>query len=485
MKKKTVRIVCALLLAALIPLSLITADLLLPDYYSESYYAALSSMVRRLDSAPGNRLIVLGNSDVAFGLDGALLEEMLAEKGLSYTVCPFGLYGAVGMSAMLSLSQGALKKGDVVVLVCEPVSDALSAYFGASAFWKCAESSRWLLPRVGEQQRSALWGNYLSYLQEKMAIASSGEAPRPSGVYAKAAFDGRCDLTYPRPGNALPLGYDTSSPVDLREARVSADFAAQIKAYCEEAKKAGAKVCVSFSPVNALAVLDSSPEAVKAFFDEINRAFPCPVISDPNRYILASGRFYDTNFHLNTAGARLRTCLLAEELLPYLGCYSPVAYERPAMPPSAAALPQEGEDDGSFLFAATPDGRGWLICGVSEAGQKKESLSVPAFHEGLPVAGFADGALKNAGSMAELRLPASIEDLPDGVFRDCASLRRVVFSHREAPCRVHPDTFQGTANLRVFVPDTDYVLYRDGVGCEANPWAEHLDRVFRYSLQDE
>ena len=171
--------------------------------------------------------------------------------------------------------------------------------------------------------------------------------------------------------------------------------------------------------------------------------------------------------------------------MPYLGCYSPVAYERPAIPPSAAALPQEGEDDGSFLFAATPDGRGWLICGVSEAGQKKESLSVPAFHEGLPVAGFADGALKNAGSMAELRLPASIEDLPDGVFRDCASLRRVVFSHREAPCRVHPDTFQGTANLRVFVPDTDYVLYRDGVGCEANPWAEHLDRVFRYSLQDE
>ena len=39
-------------------------------------------------------------------------------------------------------------------------------------------------------------------------------------------------------------------------------------------------------------------------------------------------------------------------------------------------------------------------------------------------------------------------------------------------------------NLRVFVPDTDYVLYRDGVGCEANPWAEHLDRVFRYSLQN-
>ena len=31
-----------------------------------------------------------------------------------------------------------------------------------------------------------------------------------------------------------------------------------------------------------------------------------------------------------------------------------------------------------------------------------------------------------------------LEDLPDGVFRDCASLRRVVFSHREASVQRRP-----------------------------------------------
>ena len=134
MKKKTVRIVCALLLAALIPLSLITADLLLPDYYSESYYAALSSMVRRLDSASGNRLIVLGNSDVAFGLDGALLEEMLAEKGLSYTVCPFGLYGAVGMSA---ISERARISSETI----EPERDAPAKSSSSSSASSSASSS--------------------------------------------------------------------------------------------------------------------------------------------------------------------------------------------------------------------------------------------------------------------------------------------------------------------------------------------------------
>ena len=480
MKKKTVRIVCALLLAALIPLSLITADLLLPDYYSESYYAALSSMVRRLDSAPVNRLIVLGNSDVAFGLDGALLEEMLAEKGLSYTVCPFGLYGAVGMSAMLSLSQGALKKGDVVVLVCEPVSDALSAYFGASAFWKCAESSRWLLPRVGEQQRSALWGNYLSYLQEKMAIASSGEAPRPSGVYAKAAFDGRCDLTYPRPGNALPLGYDTSSPVDLREARVSADFAAQIKAYCEEAKKAGAKVCVSFSPVNALAVLDSSPEAVKAFFDEINRAFPCPVISDPRRYVLDSAWFYDSNFHLNSAGAQIRTVLLAEDILAQLGCCEAVDYPLPTIPASAYQAAETAGDAADFVLEPFAAGAGWQVTGLRPEAKEKSELALPASFEGKPVVGFTAGAFAGADQLEELRLPGSIETIPDNAFVGCPSLKRLMLLHENAPCGVSEHSFAGEETLRVYVPAAAYPMYRDGFGCEANPWTVFLDRVYPY-----
>lgn len=64
----------------------------------------------------GNRLILIGGSSVAFGVDTALLESLLREHGLDYTVCPFGYYAAIGTSAMLSLAQGELRAGDVVVL---------------------------------------------------------------------------------------------------------------------------------------------------------------------------------------------------------------------------------------------------------------------------------------------------------------------------------------------------------------------------------
>ena len=82
----------------------------------QPYYAQLPELYRRLTDSPGKRLILVGGSNVAFGVDTGLLERTLAQYGYEYTVCPFGLYAAVGAGAMLELSQGQLREGDVVVL---------------------------------------------------------------------------------------------------------------------------------------------------------------------------------------------------------------------------------------------------------------------------------------------------------------------------------------------------------------------------------
>lgn len=63
--------------------------------------AQLPALYRRLRDSPGKRLILVGGSNVSFGVDTGLLERTLAQYGYEYTVCPFGLYAAVGASAML------------------------------------------------------------------------------------------------------------------------------------------------------------------------------------------------------------------------------------------------------------------------------------------------------------------------------------------------------------------------------------------------
>lgn len=480
-KKKLSKLLTGALLVLLLPAALLLSGAALPGYYGESYYAELGEMYRRLETAEGKRLIVVGNSDVAFGLDGALLEGLLKEEGFDYTVCPFGLYAAVGTSAMLSLSQDELREGDLVVLVCEPVSEAMSSYFGATAFWKCAEGAPRLLSAVGSGRRAALAGAYVPYLQERFRILLDGTPPVPQGAYAKAAFDERCDMVYPRPGNIMPLGYDVSSPIDFLSAAPEEAFAQQVAGYCAAAEQRGAAVVASFSPVNASAVADLSSTAVNAYFTAVNESLPCLVISDPNDYILESGWFYDTNLHLNSAGAVVRTCALAQDILAYLGCYRPVERPLPDMPPSAAAPAEAEEGDNSLLtFTPVGDGAGWLVSGLTAEAAGRESLTVGSVWEGRPVVGLTPDALRGAAALTELHIPASVAALPDGLLSACPNLERLVFSHRETPCAVGAGLFDRAENARVFVPYGDYPMYRDGAGCETNPWTVHLDRIVKY-----
>ena len=404
MKKYAFRWIIALLLASIIPLSLLAVGLSLPTCYADTYYAELPAMYWRLRQTQGRKLVIVGGSNVAFGLDVTYLEQLLAEQGFGYTVCSFGLYAAVGMPPMLDLSLETLSEGDVVILAMEPTSETMSAYFGATAFWKCAEEDPRMLFSLQADRKSAMAGSYLQYLQDRIKLVRSDEIPHPTDVYSKASFDENCSMVYDRPGNILALGYDTSTPVDFGSVEISGEFAALVNDYCQSARAKGASVYLSFSPVNRSAVSDM--ESIGVFFEQCRTAFDCTVISDPNRYVMDSGWFYDNNFHLNTAGARLRSFLLAEDIahLKGAGEYElalrlmdrRLAGELPAMPePVRATAETENGDTDSFTFALDVENGVYLVSGLSEAGRQEKVLTIPGSIDGVPVVGFSGAVLES------------------------------------------------------------------------------------------
>lgn len=478
--KKVSKFIVTILLLLLIPGSLLAAECQLPHFYGESYYAQLSPMVQRLTEASGQKLILVGGSSVAFGTDTDLLDETLAHYGYDYTVCPMGLYAAVGSSAMLELTQRALQPGDIVILAVEPTKETMSTYFGATAFWKCAENDPGLLLTLSSEKRAALAGSYIPYLQERWHIFESGVYPKAEGVYTRSAFSQSCNMVYPREGNTMVLGFDPSSPIDLSTLSFDEDFVRQVNDFCAEAQQKGASVYWSFSPMNRSAVTDASQLVLEDFFARCNQCFLCPIISDPTRYILDSGWFYDSNFHLNSAGAVLRTQMLAADILTALGCCQALSFDVPEMPASIAAPLKEQAGDDGFLFTPVDNGDGWLVSGLNETGLQAATLTVPSTHDGLPVVGFAEGALAKATQLEELRLPPSILFLPEGVFRGSASLSRLILEHTDIPCAIDAHTLDDVPQVHIFVPKQAYSLYRDGYGCQQNLWAAYLDRIFTY-----
>ena len=171
-----------------------------------------------------------------------------------------------------------------------------------------------MLLKMQGAKASALVGNYVPYLQERISIYITGKVPVVEGVYARSSFDDRCDLIYPRPGNIMSVGYDTAAPIDLGQLTVAPDFAEQVNEYCAKARAKGASVIMSFSPMNRSAMKNHSEEAVRSYFDLCNQTFDCPIISNPNDYILPSGWFYDNNFHLLSASARENTALWIRDI---------------------------------------------------------------------------------------------------------------------------------------------------------------------------
>ena len=480
MRNKWIRAAVFLALLLLLPTLLLIAGASLPDIYGESYYAELAPMTKRLDEAEGKKIVIVGGSNVAFGLDVALLEELLAEKGYDYTVCPYGLYAAVGCSAMLSLSENALEEGDLVVLAIEPTDETFSTYFGATAFLKCTEDAPALLTRLNAAQRRSALGNYVSYLQERYAVVRSGDLPKAEGVYSRAAFGENCNLDYDRPGNIMALGFDGTEPVDLANLQISESFVEQVNDYCSAAERKGAQVLLSFSPMNRSALADDSRETLNGFFALCNETFTCPAISDPGRYVLDSAWFYDSNFHLNSVGATVRTVLLAEDLLAWLGCTGAVDYPLPEAPDSAYSLPEDVGDTEDFLYEPLAYDAGWTVVGLTEQGRTKTVLELPSVYEDKPVTAFAAGAFDEAKDLEELRLPETIETIPNLAFLDCPWIQRLVLLHEEEPCGVNDYSFEGADALKVFVPAEAWPMYRDGYGCETNPWTPFLDRVYTY-----
>lgn len=480
MKKKILTVLLVLGLVLFLPLSLLTAELAIPKMYGGTYYAELSKMVSRMKNAEGKRLILIGGSSVAFGINTQLLEDTLTQYGYDYTVCPMGLYAAVGTSAMLDLTEPELTAGDLVVLAMEPTSETMSEYFGASAYWKCTESDPSLLLLSDSAKRAALVGAYPGYLQERWSIRNSGDYPEANDVYALSSFDEQCNMVYDRARNTMLLGYDISEPIDLSSVTISEDFAAHVNAFCRKAEQVGAKVVLSFCPMNRSAMTDISESAFLDYFTLCCKSFSCSPISDPRNYVMDSGWFYDSNFHLNSAGAQIRTFQLAADVLAELGCYQALTFEAPEMPESLASLPTEAAADAAFLFDAIADGSAFLISGLNEQGLTAEELTAPAVHDGLPVVGFMQNALKGADLLTQLRLPATIQSLPDALFADCINLKRLILEHTDSPCSITEHSLDNADQLRIFVPKNAYHLYRDGTGCQENLWQRYLNQIYTY-----
>ena len=382
MKRKLWLQVLALLLLG--PLVLLGCGFGLPAQYDESFLGALGDKCALLEQAPGPRIVLVGGSSVAFGVDSTLLEEEFP----GYTAVNFGLYAALGTQVMLELSQGQFQAGDIVILSPEQQQQTLSCYFNAESTWQALDGSFGLLTRLDPAHFGALMGQFPYFAARKANYFLRGEKPVPEGVYRRSSFDAHGDVRADCAANRMPGGWDVNTPVLLEETVLDPEFVEKINAWAAAAEAQGAQVYYRFCPMNAAAVQGDAD----AYYDFLRGQLDFPILGDPHTCILDPAWFYDTNFHLNEAGRQLNTRNLVRALKAELGETSPTEIAVPAMPAMATGETAQGDDSdlGCFLFEARNGAA--LLTGVTEEGRTRRTLTVPTHWQGLPVTAIADGA---------------------------------------------------------------------------------------------
>ncbi|MBR0056240.1 MAG: hypothetical protein IJP66_02825, partial [Kiritimatiellae bacterium] len=300
---------CALLAAAL-P----AAWLLAPQRFQERYPAVLADKFNRLRSIDAPKVVVIGNSNVAFGIDSAVLREALGRP-----VVNAGLHAGFSGDFLERMALVNPRPGDIYVLCHARYDDGLRPT--RPSYLLMAMEKNWRLYsmlRPGEalEMLRGVPGYLRAYIDDIAEAANhpkgqSSCASATTSAYSRRAFNADGDNVFPREARYRRDEKIAPPPGPTPET------AHRINALAARLRRRGASLVVAGIPV-AEGPKTAPPEEFAAFTAKLQSVLDCPVISNFADYIMPRELFFDNCMHLTREGAAVRTRLLADDLTAWM-----------------------------------------------------------------------------------------------------------------------------------------------------------------------
>lgn len=290
-------------------LKLVAAICLLAGYiyhvlpqYENGYNASLIDKVERLESIDEPKIVLLGHSSLAFGIDSERIEE-----AFGMPVVNMGLHGGNGNAFHEEMAKYNVEQGDIYI-ICHSDYDDDNVIQDAMTAWSSIENhlNLWKILRVNDIGTMAK--AFPIYLKHCLGYHSAGTGNQdPGGLYARSAFNEYGDVALLREGNQYTFEGEVVPP-GIGDAAV--DRINELNGYLA---RRGATLLVAGYPIGNGNVTAEAAE-FEAFQEQLADRLDCPVISNYADYMFDYRYFYDTNLHLNTEGVALRTGQLISDI---------------------------------------------------------------------------------------------------------------------------------------------------------------------------
>ena len=490
-KKKFIIIFSAMLLIFLLPIVLIaTVTFALTPVYNDSFVGELGEKYRLLSETEEPKIVVIGGSSVAFGLDSPMVE-----KHLGMPTVNFGLYANLGTKLMLDLSRSGIGSGDIVVIAPEINDQTLSLYFNQETAMQALDGNFDMLSEIDSDNYEALIGASFKFSSDKLGYLISGERPENQGAYRKEHFNKNGDNVFDRPYNTMSaisktidfnFIYDETDGVSTDYEKFI-DYLNEYVAFCTDK---GATVYFSFCPMNSASISDSVTEdSIVAFYDNLVSNLHCKVISNIGEYILDEGYFFDSEFHLNNSGVTVRTVRLIDDIKREIGITDiTMSKEDLPLPSGYQTIEFESEDEENlyFVLELTKNGAGqevYRVVGLNELGLSQVGLRIPSSVGGIPVDAIMGGALEGA-QLRTLVLSKNVRTIASLAFSGAKNLVAVRIPHDDPNLISIPNnanaeglaTDGANPEIRLLVPESALESYKADYF-----WGDYSGKLSSYS----
>lgn len=476
-------------LMVLFPTLLLVFELALPPQYGETFLGEMKYKLQRLQTTQGKRIVLVGGSNIPFGVKSGLLAENFPE----YHIVDLGMYADMGTVVMLDWAKTEVHEGDLFILMPEQNSQTLSCYFSGGDVWQAADGAWQSVALLPSRRYPQLAAAFPAFAGKKLYYAVNG-SPKPEGIYARSSFNEYGDICYTeREYNIMSEGYNPNDLIAFDQNVISEEFIEEMNAFADHVTKKGASVYYHFPPMNELALAaDTTRTSIDAYYDFLQKRLSFPILGNPHRSIMESGWFYDTNFHLNDSGATVFTKYLVEDIRLLLRDTSETAISLPPIPKAPLRLAQ-GDSSDADCFTYRLEQEGWVIDGLTEKGRASQTLVIPVTYspgngnnldsdnnihsegsgnisgtvnsgdiavEGeLPVTGISQTLFVENTTLRELTIQPNIGVLYDGMFQGCTSLGKLLLTGQPSDYSVGSGLMDG-ADFLIYVPEEMAEHYR-------------------------
>ncbi len=270
--------------------------------YSEHYTASLIDKVERLENIEEAKVVLLGNSNLAFGINSQLMEEEL-----KMPVVNMGLHAGLGNSFHEEMARINVCEGDIYVLCHTDYGESRELVDPVLA-WIVLENNWNLWQILRTEDILPMIKAYPQYLRKclDLYINENGNL-KAEGVYFRDSFNEYGDVAYEREENEYEF-------TEVIPASVSDDTVTEINELTKWLEERGAHLVIAAYPIGAGEKTVDASEFI-ALQEELESKMDCMVISNFIDYMYEYRFFYDTEWHLTSEGADMRTRQLVQDIL--------------------------------------------------------------------------------------------------------------------------------------------------------------------------